>query len=290
MTARRLGLCAAIIALACAGTADASQYLARNAHDVVIQVDARGEALVSYTVAGRRRHVLVWGAVNAVAPSARRKQVAFATEPIGDAKYRSEFASKFKNLCLPYDGPAIPWLVAACKANDGSYWALQAWQRQLPDHDAHASATQVSHELSVSHWTGDVSKLEVKIDWGFGHWERVIGRLTYRGVSASGKGGTPSEGIIYIDTFGSAYGRGWRRAIHLRTSQQSGVFCYGFGPLRNRGGRGVKYRVAAQGPGVTPDVQGEVSALGPFDPLLDAKNRGLIALVRRDRTFSGCAH
>ena len=33
----------------------------------------------------------------------------------------------------PYDGPKLPWMVKACKAPDGSYWALQKWQRMLPN-------------------------------------------------------------------------------------------------------------------------------------------------------------
>ena len=36
--------------------------------------------------------------------------------------------------CPKYTGPALAWSVAACTAPDGSYWAVQEWQRQLPDY------------------------------------------------------------------------------------------------------------------------------------------------------------
>ena len=42
-------------------------------------------------------------------------------------------STSFRNACRPYTGPTIPWLVVACTAPDGSYWALQSWQRALPD-------------------------------------------------------------------------------------------------------------------------------------------------------------
>ena len=51
----------------------------------------------------------------------------------GWGKYRNaKYWKTFKNACAPYDGPALPYLVAACKAPDGTYWALQSWQRALP--------------------------------------------------------------------------------------------------------------------------------------------------------------
>ena len=60
-----------------AGTADASQLIDRNAHDVSLAVNAKGEALLTYTAGGTTKHVLAWGAVNAIAPTPNRKQVEF---------------------------------------------------------------------------------------------------------------------------------------------------------------------------------------------------------------------
>ena len=53
-------------------------------------------------------------------------------------------------VCLPYDGPPLAWLVKACKAPDGSYWALQTWQRLKPNY----GGTTGAWELHLSHWRG----------------------------------------------------------------------------------------------------------------------------------------
>src|SRR6185437_7119545 len=44
---------------------------------VKLSVNAKGEALVSYTEGGVSKHVLVWGAENALAPTPGADQVAF---------------------------------------------------------------------------------------------------------------------------------------------------------------------------------------------------------------------
>src|SRR5207248_2786098 len=103
----------------------------RNATSVTLNVNAKGEAMVTYTVNGQQKHVLAWGAVNAVPPSKSCPQVAFKLDYSGGyGKYHklNYWLSDF--VCLPYDGPPLAWKVAACKALDGSYWALQAWQRE----------------------------------------------------------------------------------------------------------------------------------------------------------------
>ena len=54
--------------------------------------------------------------------------------------------------------------MAACKAPDGSYWALQAWQPYLP-HRGYPPwlPRQTQFELHISHWTGQLAQLEVQI-------------------------------------------------------------------------------------------------------------------------------
>ena len=56
-------LAAAAIA---AGAAQASQLIDRNATQVSMKVNAKGEAMLTYTAAGKVKHVLAWGAVNAM--------------------------------------------------------------------------------------------------------------------------------------------------------------------------------------------------------------------------------
>ena len=58
---------ALLVALAAATAAQASQLVDRNAQDISLAVNAKGEALVTYTADGHVRRVLAWGAVNAIA-------------------------------------------------------------------------------------------------------------------------------------------------------------------------------------------------------------------------------
>src|SRR5205085_8379406 len=118
-------LAAAFVALVPA-VAGASQLIDRNASGVGLAVDAHGRALLTYRAQGKLRRVLAWGAINALAPARSRPQVAFKLDYSGGR-------GAFRNTCRPYDGPKLAWLVTACKASDGSYWALQSWQRMLPD-------------------------------------------------------------------------------------------------------------------------------------------------------------
>jgi hypothetical protein len=82
--------------------------------------------------------------------------------------------------------------------------------------------------------------------------------------------GSPLDGYgrnIYVDTFDSRYGKGWRRENAFLAHQPTGVFCYGFYKFSPRGpGNGTKYRLTAIGPGVTPDVSTTVSGLADFNP------------------------
>jgi hypothetical protein len=130
-------LAACVLTAVCAPAATASQLIDRNSSAVTLQVNAHGEALISYRADGKLRHVLAWGAVNAIAPTRSRPQVAFKLDYAGGwGKYHSAYWRSFDGSCDSYDGPPLAWKVAACTAPDGSYWALQAWQRMLPNQAA----------------------------------------------------------------------------------------------------------------------------------------------------------
>jgi len=79
MKQRKIGLLVAALTAAAiaAGAAQASQLIDRNATQVSLESNAKGEAMLTYTVAGKVKHVLAWGAVNAIAPAPGRKQVTF---------------------------------------------------------------------------------------------------------------------------------------------------------------------------------------------------------------------
>jgi hypothetical protein len=158
---------------------------------------------------------------------------------------------------------------------------VQRWQRHRanygvppwkPGHDA--------WELRLSHWRGPVARLAVWLDWSYGgRWHHLFGRYTYMGRSVHGFAWTP-EGdpvdtygrVLSLETLDSAYGPGWRRENGFLARPPDGTFCYGFVPHRLPSGEvrpvgvGKRYRLAASGPGVTPDVAWEGAALHDFRP------------------------
>ena len=281
MTLRTGAAAVAAVSLAAVvitGSASASQLVDRNAAAVTLQVSSRGEALLTYRAGGRLRRVLAWGAINAVPPGSKR-QVAFRLDYSGGwGAFRRHVWKTFRNACGPYSGPALQWLVTACTAPDGSHWALQSWQRTLPNFGVRPTATQSSWELRLSHWSGPLPQLEVKTNWAYRRYDHLYGRFTYRGLPVHGSRSTPA-GVpldafgrtLYVDTFNSAYGRGWRRENGFLMHKGTGAFCYGFFPHSGRPvGAGTKYRATITGPGVTPDIVWTAPEPGPYDRARDA--------------------
>ena len=283
-------LLTALAALAAAGSVSAAQLIDRDATGVTIAVNAKGEALLTYRKSGTVKHVLVWGAVNALAPSPGAQQVKFSLDYAGGwGKYHTLYWKSFQGSCGPYDGPALPNVVAACTAPDGSYWAAQSWPQPLPDLGFTPWAPELQSQwLELSHWTGPVAQLEVGMDWVYsGRFQDLFGRYTYQGTPVYGFGttahGAPTDGfgrLVYLDTYNSVYGPGWRRENSFVSHNPTGAFCYGFYPFDPtkggykyppgqtalRGpGTGEKYRLFAEGPGVTPDVAMIVPGLHAYD-------------------------
>jgi hypothetical protein len=280
------------VALALVGPASASQLIARNAVNVRLAVNSKGTALITYRQRGRLMHLLAWAAVNARQrpASPRIPQVKFKLDYSGGWKHHRLTWKHFRNRCRAYDGPDLLWLVAACKAPNGSYWALQSWQTALPNLGmAPWLRSQKTWWLHLSHWTGPLARLEVHSDWIYGNrFQELFGRFTYRGVGIRGfnttRFGAPTDGygrLLFLDTYNSTYGPGWLRENSFVSHGPPGMFCYGFYrrnpwvggyahppgiPKRKRGpGTGEQYRITAQGPGVTPDVLWQGAGLHPFD-------------------------
>jgi len=256
---RSFVLVAAVITLVTAPAAGASQLLDDNPSGVALAVNGKGEALVTYTKAGKEKRILAWGAINALPPTRGGKQVEFKLDYSGGyGKYHSTYWKTFGTTCLPYDGPQLAWVVKACKAPDGSYWALQSWQRKLPNYGVPASGPAAGWELHLSHWTGALPVLTVTMDQA----DHLFGSFTLHRKGVYGFGATTS-GVpldsfgrnIYIDTFDSAYGSGWKRENSFLTHATGGTFCYLFAKHGTRpSGSGTQYRASVIGPGVTPDV------------------------------------
>jgi hypothetical protein len=234
--------------------------------------------------------VLIWGAINASAPKEGAHQQKFKLDYSGGwGKYHSVYWKTFRGGCGAYDGPQLPNLVVACKAADGSYWAAQSWPQPLPNLGYTPWLPELrANWLEVSHWTGELAKLEVGSNWVYsGRFESLFGRITYQGKPVYGFGttqyGAPTDGfgiLIYLDTYNSIYGSGWRRENSFVPHNPTGVFCYGFysfdptkggykhppGQTARRGpGTGEQYRLTASGPGVTPNIATILPGLHAFD-------------------------
>ena len=264
-----------------------------NVNLLSLKVNGKGEALLTYRRSdGSVRHVLAWGALNARAPSVDIPQVRFKWDYAGGwGKYRNgRYWQGFKNRCRAYDGPPLPMLVAACKAPNGTYWTVQAWQRRLPLLGFDPWLPQHTNwELHVAHWSGELPVLEVHPNWTYGgRWHSVFGRYSYLGQPVFGFGsnakGVPKDKYgrnLYIDTLNSAYGAGWKRESGILTHQGTGTFCHSFVPQRPFVGypsqemrppaNGERYRVTVGGPGVLPVMQVEVSGLSDNDRSRDAE-------------------
>jgi hypothetical protein len=200
---------------------------------------------------------------------------------------RDYWRKSFNGFCPRYTGPKLAWFVAACTAPDGSHWAIQQWQRQLPNYGVQPNATQSVWELRLSHWTGELPVLEVEMDWAWHRWDHLYGKYTYRGEPVYGFASTPSgqplDGFgrnLYVDTLDSAYGKGWKRENSFLTHKGTGAFCYSINPHHpHPAGNGVMYRATIQGPGVTPDVMWTGTPRGPFDKEADAISNQAIAAL-----------
>jgi hypothetical protein len=278
-----LGIAAMLVA-----PAQGSEPLSNtNVKSPTLMVNKKGEALVTYrTAAGQLRHVLIWGAINANVPDASTPQVRFKYDYAGGyGKYRKPtyWKSFIKSECGTYDGPALAMVVAACKAPDGTYWALQSWQRGLPLLGFKPwTAAQSAYEVHVSHWSGPLPALTVGVHWTYGHSAiGVFGQFLYQDKPVYGFKSTAAgnplgryERNVYIDTHNSAYGDGFWRESGILTHNPTGTFCHSFVPQKPFPGYpsqatrpaapGDQYRFTIMGPGVTPVIQLTVPGIGKW--------------------------
>ena len=278
-----------------------------------LKVNTKGIALVEYrTNGGVVRHVLAWGAINGLAhqidPSTTQQKFRFDYSGGWKSQKNAKYWRTFKNACRPYDGPALVMLVAACKAPDGSYWALQAWQKNLPIRGFDPwTDLQRSYELHLSHWTGELPVLEIYQQWTYGgSGEGFFGRMLYKGEPVFGTRGPNLDAFarqIYIDTLNAPeYGPGWRRDAAISMHVRNGAFCYtfvaqsppggypgtkgGYPTDEPRGpGLGDEYRFTALGPGVTPIVQMVQAKIGKPNEAVREERQKLF-----DQILGGDAH
>ena len=187
MRFRLAAVIAVLTAIGVPATASASEIIDRNASDVSLKVAGNGQALVSFNARGKRWNVLAWGAMNALQPTTARKQIEFKLDYSGGyGTYKRDVWKTLKNTCRAYDGPELEWFVAGCKAADGSYWALQSWQRALPNYGLPASGKSAVWELRLSHWRGELPQLTVNLNWAYKSFHHIFGSFTYLGKPVHG--------------------------------------------------------------------------------------------------------
>jgi hypothetical protein len=278
----------ALVPLAVSSSAVASELIARAATHVKLEVSRDGNtALLSYRAQGRQWYVLATGAINALAPTQGKQQVSFTLR-------RSTTRPAFSGACGHLRAAnKVTDKVAACTVGGTNNWAVQEWQRALPNWGIAPSPFRAQPELRLSHWSGPLPYLVLKSDWSYGgKWQHVYGYLSYHGKGVYGFGsssaGVPTDTFgrnIYLDTFDSAYGPGWRRENSFLTHNPTGTFCYDLSPHRaGLTGAGKQYRATVIGPGVTPDIATVVSSPGTYDPAKDAvANQDQTSLMPTDR-------
>jgi hypothetical protein len=260
-----------LLALASSSSAGASNKITSGASNVALSVVDGNTAVVRYAAKGKHWWVTASGAINARLPNPGAVQVGFGL------KYSQ--SSPPAGQCRPYDGPPLPWLVAACKGVAGDYWVVQAWQRNLPNYGVKPAIPEhAEFDLRLSHWKGALPVFTVKLDWTYRRFDHLYGSLMYLGRPMFGFGtttpGDPTDKfgvLIYLDTLNPAYGPGWRRENSFVTHKGSGIFCYGFFPHgAYPSGMGSAYRTTVVGPGVLPDQMWQQNAPGPYDAAKDA--------------------
>jgi hypothetical protein len=188
----------------------------------------------------------------------------------------------------------VAWLVTACTAPDGSHWAVQSWQRMLPNFGLDANPAQAVWELRLSHWNTALPAFTVKQDWAYRRWENLYGSYSYLGRPMFGfltdPQGAPLDNygvLVYVDTLNSPYGSGWKRENAFVTHNPTGIFCYGFFPHGpHPSGMGQAYRATVVGAGVLPDQMWQGLTLGPYDAVRDAQANAERKALYQDRLCS----
>ena len=164
--------------------AQASQLIARDAKDVTLRVNARGQALVGYRAKGKRWTVLARGAINARHPAPGPAAGRLPGRLLGRVGHvPQDPLARVRQRVPAVRGPPLAWFVTGCTMPDGSHWALQAWQRGLPNLGLDPwKPLQASWELRLSHWNGELPKLEIWTNWAYSkRFDHLFGRLTYLG-------------------------------------------------------------------------------------------------------------
>ena len=125
-----------------------------------------------------------------------------------------------------------------------------------PNYGLQPSAKQSVWELRLSHWAGPIARADGQAELGLPQVPPHV-RLVHVPRQAGLRlqvdaGGEPLDTFgrnLYVDTFDSAYGPGWKRENSFLTHRGTGVFCYGFyltAAARSGGGSATAPRSSAR--------------------------------------------
>lgn len=219
--------------------------------EIVTRNSARTNLSVTSKVAQVKwddKTMVASGAINARPPS----------ESVPQVKFKRQYGATLRGTCGKTK-LSLTLLEKICRASDGSYWALQRWQRLVPNY----GGTTADEEIEISHWSGELPKFE-DVHWTTKYDLPVLcGRFTYRAQGVYGfkssSTGVPLDTygrLIYVDAYNSDYGAGWRRVNSFLTHAPDGHWCYLFANHKSGSGRGaMQYAITANGPGVTPVIR-----------------------------------
>ena len=275
---------AAVVAAVFVPAASSSQLIDRNAKDIQLATNRNGEALITYRAGGKLKHVLAWGGAQCdradTGPGDRSRSSSTTRAATGSTGATT--GRRSTTCARPTPGHRFHGRSRRASRPTARYWALQAWQRELPDLGLTPQPAQAVWELRLSHWTGDLPQLDIHMDWAYRRYDHLFGTLTYKNMPefgfASTAGGEP------LDTL-----RPQHLCRHVRLCVRPGVEAREQLPRPHRQrrlllrllptperkpaarGRGLRYRATVIGPGVTPDVTWEGLAPGPYDASLDAQ-------------------
>jgi hypothetical protein len=223
-------------ALLAAESARGSIKVGADAHDAALRVDSGGNAEVDWTASNGSR-------------------LSAVVDPSGAIHYGSRLAGA--DVSHTTAGAALTWAVVVRQAPDGSFYALQSWQR--------LDGGPV--ELRFSRWRGDPTKLTLRAVCCRWRGENVEGTASFHGRPIFGFKATPRGAPldpygrnVYLDTY---RGGRWQRMMGILAKRPTGSFSLWIRPVW----AGTAYRGTISGPNwgwtLGPDAFAQTSSSHP---------------------------
>jgi hypothetical protein len=214
----------AVLGLLGAAAASASIEVAYDASQPALQVDSRGNALVSWTAQGTRRTLLV--------PA--------HGEVLPGGHLSGPDVSRAASV------PGLPVARVVRRTADGRFWALQEWQ----------PVAGGPRQLDFSRWSGEPTKVTLARDG-----KRLVGTATFQGRPLPPFSPTP-EGkhvrtFVFVDCLGCPASRTtWRRLLGV-APKADGSFRF----LLRPDWTGKRYRATVAGPNIGATLAPDARAL-----------------------------